>query len=236
MTPDSKAREHEVAVAERVRPRDVVLFAITIAALAAAPWAMSSAGSEPVTYQDSSGSDSEAPAWMGILVPLVPLVIWSGLKAYHLLRRPAAAIVGPNGIRLFSEDFTGMYMRHGEPDVDLPWEEVSRVVVWRMPTKVLWLFPAWESRIGVEKTTDWFGVTQREPTEQQLESKEARPDGTPVRLGAMLNSRSVRLSPSGALPIATAAARFAPGVKVVDERRFGKRMIINPKAARQGER
>ncbi|WP_205325360.1 hypothetical protein [Glycomyces sp. YM15] len=234
MTPESKAREHEVEVAERVRPRDAVLFAIAVAAMAASPWAFSSAGTELVTYEDSSGSESEAPAWVGVLVPLVPLLLWSGFKAYHLLRRPAAAIVGPHGIRLFSEAFTGMYMRHEEPDVDLPWEEVARIVLWRMPCRVLWLIPAWEARIGVEKTNDWYGVSQREPTEKQLRSREARPDGSPVRLGAMLNSRSVRLSPRRAVPIAEAAARFAPRVEVVDERFLGKRATITPKPARRG--
>jgi hypothetical protein len=232
MTPESNAREPEIIVAERVRPRDMVLFAITLAALAVAPWAIASAGSEPVSYQNSSGSDSEAPAWLGVLVPLVPLAIWSGLKAYCLLRRPAAAIASPGGIRLYSEDVAGMYARHTEPDVDLPWEEVARIVVWRIRTKVLWLIPAWEARIGVEKTTDRYGVTQREATEEQLQSRESRPDGSPIRLGAMLNSRSVRLSPRGAVPIAAAAARFAPRVEVVDERCFGKPATIKSKPSR----
>lgn len=82
MAPNRDAREHEITVAERVRPRDVLLFAITLAALAAAPWAMMSAGSDLVTYQNSSGTDSEAPAWMGVLVP----------------PRAAAGVVGDQGV------------------------------------------------------------------------------------------------------------------------------------------
>jgi hypothetical protein len=230
MTPDSDAGE--IAVTERVRPRDVVLFAITAAALAAAPWMLISAGSEPVAYRNSTGGDSEASTWLGVLVPLVPLLAWAGIKAYHLTRRSVAAIAGPGGIRLFSEDFGGMYARFREPDVDLTWEEVERVVVWRLRTKLLWLFPAWESRVGVEKTTDRYGVTQREPTEAQRRSNESRPDGSPVRLGSMLNSRSVRLSPRGAARIAEAAARFAPGVEVVDERLHGRSETLGPNPSR----
>ncbi|SDE16400.1 hypothetical protein [Glycomyces harbinensis] len=230
MTPVSDAGE--VAVIERVRPRDVVLFAITAAALAAAPWMLISAGSDPVAYRNATGGDSEAPIWLGVVVPLVPLLVWSGIKAYHLTRRPVAAIAGPGGIRLFSEDSGGMYARFREPDVDLPWEEVERVVVWRLRTRPAWLFPAWESRVGVEKTTDRYGVTQRGPTEAQRRSREARPDGSPVRLGSMLNSRSVRLSPRGAVRIAEAAARFAPGVEVADERFHGRSETLGPKPSR----
>jgi hypothetical protein len=232
MRPDPEAGEFAVTVAERVRPRDVVLFAITVALLAAAPWMMISAGTEPVEYRDANGLESRAPAWLGVLVPLVPLLCWSGFKAHHLLRRPTAAAVGPEGVRLYSEGIAGGYMRLEEPDVDLPWEEVDRVVVWRLRVKLLWLIPAWESRVGVEKTTDWYGVTQREPTERQRRSRGARRDGSPVRLGAMLHSRSVRLSPRGAVRIATAAARFAPRVKVVDERVFGRSDRISPKSSR----
>ncbi|MCD0445740.1 hypothetical protein LO763_19205 [Glycomyces sp. A-F 0318] len=227
---------HETAVVERVRPRDLVLFAVTAALLVALPWMLVSAGSEPVSYRDSQGMDAEAPAWVGVLVLFVPLLGWSGLKAFHLLRGPAAAVVGPGGIKLFPEAVGGLYLRDEEPDVDLPWDEVERVVLWRIRRKWLWFVPVWESRVGVEKTTDWYGVSQREPTAKQRRSREARPDGSPVRLGAMLNARSVRLAPRGARAIAAAAARFAPGVAVVDERFFGRPQVVEVRPGRDRRR
>lgn len=229
MTPPTA---HAVSVAERVRPQDLVLFAISAVAVAAAPWMLMSAGSEPVTYRDAQGNDSEAPAWVGVLVVLVPLLGWAGLKLFHLLQRPAAAVVGPDGIRMFDEGLDGLYLRDDDPDVNLPWDEVVRVVVWRRRRKWLGFIPVWESRIGVEKTTDWYRVSQREPTEKQRQSPEARTDGSPVRLGSMLYARSVRLGPHGGKAIATATARFAPHVKVVDERFFGKSQVIEPDAKR----
>lgn len=231
MTPPA-AGPGEVTVTERVRARDLVLFAITAVAIVAAPWMLMSAGSEPVPYENSQGADAEAPAWVGVLVFLVPLLGWSGIKAYYLLKHPAAAIVGPDGIRLFDEGGGGLYLRHDEPHVRLAWDEVERVVLWRLRRKSLGFIPAWESQVGVEKPNDWYAVSQREPTEKQRESPEARPDGSPVRLGAMLNARSVRLGPHGAKAIATAAARFAPHVEVADERRFGKPKSIEPDAKR----
>jgi hypothetical protein len=225
-TPESTT-DHEVAVAERVRPRDLVLFAVTAAAIVATPWVLTSAGSDPIAYRDSRGLDTEAPAWTGVLVYLVPFLAWSGMKAFHLLRRPAAAIVAPNRIRLFPE-IAGLYMRAETPRVDLPWDEVERIVVWRIRRRWLWCIPGWESRVGVERTTDWYEVAQREPTKKQQASRDVRRDGSPVRLGAMLNARSVRLAPRGAATIAAAAARFAPGVQVVDERFPGKPRVILP--------
>ncbi|MCH7230536.1 hypothetical protein L0U85_06665 [Glycomyces sp. L485] len=232
MTRSSDVREFEVAVADRLRTRDLVLFAIAVAALVAAPWMMIGAGSDPVSYRDASGFEKETPAWMGVPILLAPLLGWSGIKAYHLLRRPAAAIVGPDGIRLYPEGLHGLYMRMTVPVVDLPWGEVEQVVLWRLRRKLLWLFPAWESHVGVEKTTEWYEVSQREPTERQRQSREVRPNGSPVRLGSMLKSRSVRLSPRAAVQIAEAAARFAPRVKVVDERYHGRSELIEPNPSR----
>jgi hypothetical protein len=221
--------DHEVAVAERVRPRDLLLFAITAVAIAATPWMLTSAGSDPIAYRDSRGLDTEAPAWMGVLVYLVPFLAWSGMKAFHLLQRPAAAIIDPDRIRLFPE-IGGLYLRAETPRVDLPWEEVERIVVWRIRRRWLWCIPGWESRVGVERTTDWYEVAQQEPTKKQQASRDFRRDGSPVRLGAMLNARSVRLAPRGATTIASATARFAPSVNVVDERTPGEPQVIQPKS------
>jgi hypothetical protein len=232
VTPSASASNHAVPVPERVRVRDLVLFACTAVAIAATPWMLTSAGSDPIAYRDSRGLDTEAPAWMGVLVYLVPLLAWSGMKAYHLLRRPAAAVLEPGRIRLYPE-IGGLYLRSETPRVDLPWDEVERIVVWRIQRKWLWCLPVWQARVGVERTSDWYEVAQREPTKKQRESREFRRDGSPVRLGAMLNARSVRLSPRAAEAIATAAARFAPGVPVVDERRPGKPEVIEPQPARE---
>ncbi|THV23533.1 hypothetical protein [Glycomyces paridis] len=214
--------EHEVAVAERARVRDVVLFAVTAVAVAATPWMLVSAGSDPVYYRDSRGLDTEAPAWAGVLVYLVPLLAWSGAKLFHLLRSPAAAVVGPGGIRLYGEAIGGLYLRKEEVRVEAPWEQVQRIVLWRKQSKWLWCLPVWQSQVGVLKTSDWYTVSRREPSRRERESREVRRDGSPVRLGAMLRARSVRLSPRGAEAIAAAAARFAPGVEVWDERVHGK--------------
>lgn len=224
----SAPADGEVTVTERVRPHDLVLFAVAIALLVAVPWMLMSAGSDPVSYRDAQGTDTEMPSWLGLLVLIIPFLAWPAMKAYHLVRAPAAAIVGPRGIRLYSEGLGGLYMRLEEPSVDLPWDEIERVVLWRLQRKWLGFIPVRQSQVGVEKTTDWYGVTQREPSEKQRKSAEVRPDGSPVRLGAMLNSRSVRLGPHGAKAIAEAAARFAPRVAVVDERVHGESPAIAP--------
>lgn len=221
--------EGEVAVTERVRPHDLVLFAIALALVVFTPWMLVSAGSELVLYRNEQGLEVETPAWVGVLMLLVPFLGWAAVKAYHLLRRPVAAVVGPGGVRLHAESVSGLYLRDEEPSVDLPWDEIVRVVLWRERRTWFGFVPVWQSQVGVEKTTDWYGVSQREPTAKQRQSRESRKDGSPIRLGAMLRSRSVRLGPHCAEAIATAAARFAPRVEVVDERVFGRSPVIEPR-------
>lgn len=230
MPPDSTDDGSQVAVAERLRPFDLALFTVTAAVLAATPRMLIDAGTETVEYRDhQTGRDLEGPAWMGVLVFVLPLLAWAGAKAYHLLARPAAAVLDPRGVRLYPEGAGGLYARSDTPAVDLSWDEVDRVVVWRLRKRWLRFIPGWESQVGVQKPDEWHEVSQREPTTKQRNSPEARRDGTPVRLGSMLKSRSVRLSPRAARRLAAAVERFAPHVQVADERVFGKSRRIEPK-------
>ncbi|HEU5130393.1 MAG TPA: hypothetical protein VFU12_20610 [Glycomyces sp.] len=230
MTPDRTDDGPQVAVAERPRPFDLALFAVTAVVLAATPWMLVDAGTETARYRDhQTGRDLEGPAWMGVLVFVLPLLAWAGMKAYHLIARPAAAVLDRRGARLYPEAVGGLYMRSGTPRVDLPWDEIDRMVVWRLRKRWLGCIPGWESRVGVQKTDEWHEVSQREPTPKQRSSPASRRDGTPVRLGSMLKSRSVRLSPRAARRLASAAERFAPRVQVADERVPGESRTIEPK-------
>ncbi|MEU6860182.1 hypothetical protein AB0B28_15070 [Glycomyces sp. NPDC046736] len=214
------------AVHERIRPQDAVLFLVTAALLVALPWMLVSAGSEPVEYRDQRTlTDVTVPAWSGLLAFVIPFLVWPGMKAWYLLKKPAAAKLGPGGMRLF-DDFSGLYLRQGAKKVNLGWDEVRRVVLWRRRTLWLKCIPGWTSQVGVEKRDDWYEADLREPTAKDLNSREHRPDGSPIRLGCMLRSRSVRLSPAAFNHLAAEIARFAPQVEVVDERTFGKRRVL----------
>ncbi|MQM24608.1 hypothetical protein [Glycomyces albidus] len=227
MMPPQDSRE-ETAVADRLRPHDLVLFAVAIALVAALPWMLASAGSEPVEYRDhQTGQDRTAPAWVGVLVFAVPLLAWSAMKAWNLFAGPAAATLGPGGLRLY-EEVGGLYLRRDVPDVDVPWSEVHRIVLWRRRIRWLGFVPGWTTQVGVEKTGDWYQVSRKEPTARELASREHRPDGSPIRLGSMLSARSVRLTPAAARRLAAAVAKYAPSVAFVDERIAGESRAVEP--------
>lgn len=218
----------ETAVPDRLRIHDLVLFILTLALLAALPWMLMSAGSEPVEYRDQRTlNDVTVPAWLGLLAFVVPFLVWPGMKAWYLLQRPAAATLGPGGIRLY-DDVGGLYARKDAKTVNLSWGEVQRIILWRKRTHWLWIIPGWTTQAGVEKPDDWYQVSRREPTAAERGNPGHRDDGSPIRLGAMLKSRSVRLGPAAFKDLAQAAARYALHVEIVDERFHGKRLVLRP--------
>ncbi|WP_026922645.1 hypothetical protein [Glycomyces arizonensis] len=225
----------EITVTERVRTADLVWFAITAALVAATPWMLMDASGETVEYRDSRGMWQEGPAEVGLLLLVAAVVLSVGLKAFNLLRGPVAVGMDGKGIRLFADAGWGMHLRKDAPVVAVPWDEVERLVVWRRPGKLLGLIPVRTTMLGVEKSSNWYEVSQREPSERQRRSEGHRKNGVPVRLGHMMLAQSVRLSGRAAADVATGAARFAPGVEVVDERRAGAREVIAPKAERNAK-
>ncbi|MCD0447267.1 hypothetical protein LO763_26995 [Glycomyces sp. A-F 0318] len=215
------ASRNEVTVHERPRPHDLVLFAVVLALLVALPWMLVSAGSEPVDHRDQyTRTNMTVPAWLGILALIVPFLVWPGMKAWNLLARPAAATLGPGGIRLY-DDTRGTYARSKK--VNLAWAEVQRIVLWRRRSRWLGFIPVWTTRVGIEKRGDGCEDGRHEPTAEERSSPGHRSDGSPIRLGAKLDSRSVRLGPAAFKDVAQAAARYAPHVEAVDERVFGGR-------------
>ncbi|WP_205324539.1 hypothetical protein [Glycomyces sp. YM15] len=216
----------ETAVHERIRPCDLALFLVTFAFLVALPWMLVSAGSEPAEYRDQrSNTTFTVPDWLGLLAFFVPFLVWPGMKAWNLLAKPAAATLGPGGMRLY-DDIRGSYAREGRKTVNLSWSEVQRIVLWRKRVRWLGCIPGWTSQVGVEKRGDRHEVSRREPTAEERSSPGHRPDGSPIRLSAELHSRSVRLGPAAFKEVARAAARYAPQVEVVDERVHGDRRIL----------
>jgi hypothetical protein len=211
------ASRSETAVHDRLRIHDLVLFVLTLALLAALPWMLASAGSEPVEYDQRTLDDVTVPAWLGLLMFVVPFLVWPGMKAWYLLQKPAAATLGPGGIRLY-DDLGGLYARKEARTVNLSWQEVRRIVLWRKRTRWLLIIPGWTAQVGVEKRDDWYQVSRREPTPAERSDPGHRADGSPIRLGAMLKSRSVRLGPTAFKDLAQAAARYAPQVEFADER------------------
>ncbi|WP_344484297.1 hypothetical protein [Glycomyces endophyticus] len=215
-------------MSDTLRTHDLVVIVLAIALIALLPWLLASAGSEPAEYRDHrTGRDMTAPAWVGVLVFALPFVVWAGMKAWNRAAKPTAATVGPGGVRLHRE-IAGLYLRGETPAVDLAWSEVRRMVLWRRRKRWLGVLPGWETRVGVERTDDWYQVSRRDPTPSELQSRGHRKDGSPVRLGSMLHTRSVKLTPRAARRLAAAVARYAMGVEFADERTPGKPRPVEP--------
>ncbi|GAA2286545.1 hypothetical protein GCM10009853_047110 [Glycomyces scopariae] len=227
MMPPKDSRE-ESAVSDTLRAHDLVIIVLAVALLAVLPWLLASAGSEPADYRDHrTGRDMTAPAWVGVLVFALPFIVWAAMKAWNRAAKPVAATVGPGGVRLFPE-IGGLYLRGETPAVDLPWSEVRRLVLWRRRKRWLGFLPGRETRVGVERTDDWYQVSRRDPTPKELASLDHRKDGSPVRLGSMLHTRSVKLTPKAARRLAKSVARYAMGIDFTDERTLGKAHPVEP--------
>lgn len=217
-----------IAVPDRVRLGDLLWFATAAVLIAVTPWMFISSAGETAEYRTEQGSYAETPVAFPLAIFLLIVLAWAGTKAYFLLRRPVVARIGSEGVRLFPEGVRGLRRRQDTPAVDVPWNEVRRLILWDRSEKLLFFIPGKRTQLGVEKINDAYSVVQKEPTEQQRQSRDHRDNGSPVRLGSMLLSRSVEFPPRGAKAVATAVAAFAPNVQVLDERRFGKPQVVEP--------
>ncbi|GAB3649395.1 hypothetical protein [Glycomyces tarimensis] len=233
MTAQDRRPNDEITIADRIRLGDLLWFTTAAALVAATPWMFMDSAEETVVYRSSGGVDTETSVPLTLAFFLLIVVAWTAAKAFYLLRGPVVAKIDAEGLRLFSEGIRLLHVRRDTPSVDLPWNEVQRLIVWRQQTRILGLFPGWRTRLGVEKTGDYYTVSQKEPSAKERASKEHRENGSPVRLSQTLLSRSVGLSPLCLRAVAEAVADFAPDIEVVDERRRGKTHVIKPRRSRE---
>ncbi|THV41271.1 hypothetical protein [Glycomyces buryatensis] len=225
-------KSSEIVVADRVRLGDLLWFAAAAAGVVATPWILIDSSDETVEYRDANGFEGETVAVIPLAALLFLTFAWVATKAYHLLRGPAAGRFGPDGVRLYPEGIRSLRIREDTPAAEAPWDEVKRLVLWHRREKLLFFIPGWRTQLGLEKTIDYYAITAKEPTEKQRTSADHRKDGSPVRLGHMLLSRSVEFHPRGARSVADAVAAFAPHIEVVDERRHGVSRVIEPQSGR----
>ncbi|MFG3339611.1 hypothetical protein [Glycomyces sp. NPDC048151] len=206
--------EHAV-VRETVAPVNWVWAAIGLATLAAVPFVVAAAGNEEITVRNlrSWGPETETYAWAP------PLYIAAAILGYAALRiifmREAVVRTDARGIRLRAK---------GSPRAD--WADVDRVVFW-------------DRRIGRRRRTH-VGIVRRSERGENFARAAAtrtwtaadiRPNGVPDWLPGGIQKHSAALDFRRAPQVAEAVARFAPHVRVTDEREPGRAATV-PKPAR----
>jgi hypothetical protein len=231
MSANDGSRRDEVVIGDRAHLNDLLWFAAALVVIAAIPAIWVEASGETIEWRDENFIDRESPGWLVFPAFFAAVLFWPALKAYFLLRGPAAARLDRERLLLYPDASPGfgaaLHLRAGAPTVDVPWDKVDRVVIWRLRRRWLGVVPGWEPQVGVLLVDGWYEVAQREPTKRQRESREHRKNGAPVRLPAMLKQRSVRLHAGAARKIADAVAEVAPQVAVVDERRPGTSKVVS---------
>ena len=226
------ARSGEVAIADRFGAFDVAALVLALALLAAAPFLIADVAGETIEYRRGL-RDETSPGWIAGPVVIVLGLVWPAWRLIPLMSRMTAVRMDAERLRLYAEiPAGGNFRTHPDARVNIPWDEVDRLVVWRLRVKRFGFVPGWRPQLGVVRTVDQYGITQREPSKRQRLSEDARKDGVPVRLGHMMKARSVKLSPARAGKVAEAVRRLAPHVAVVDEREAGRSPKIEPPTPR----
>ena len=200
MAAADRPRSPEIVVKEWVRPGDLLWLAAGVALVAAVMWIQVAV---PVGDQVRVGTDSAFPKYADthrtpLQLPMIAALGWVGAKFASQLKSPLAARLDQDGIRLYADTRFGLRMTVGAPKAEAPWSAIGRMVLRRRRSRRLGFLPVWTTVLSFE-----------------------RPSGR--RYGT-----SASLSPWSLRKVAAGAARFAPHVEVVDERRQGKRRVVGP--------
>jgi|GEM_PF-5746071 len=206
-----------VTIRAGVNWRDLAWFGFGLLGLTVLIVIVATAGDESITTRDPrTRADGDTPVWLGGLILMPVVLFWPAVRAWSLLAGRPLAVIDATGIRLFKASFADF--RQSTPSVDVTWDQVDRIVLWRLRAGQVAGVAWWRTRLGVELSGDYYEIHAKDPTAQQRASRDVRKDGVPRRFGVMMKARSVAASPRRLGAIATAAARFAPRVPVVDER------------------
>lgn len=210
-----------ITVRDRVRAPGWFGLALGIATLVVTPPAMIAAGSDTVyAWNDvTMAYDRETWAWAGPLYIGTAAFGFSVLLVICLLRRPKVLLADSSGIRL-----------HGKGNARAKWEELDRVVVWRRRVRRFGLVPGWRPQVGLVRDTERTRGFQRSAGAKHWGPRDLRDNGVPEWLPGGIQKHSARLSHRRTPEVAAAVARFAPHLRVVDERFPGRSEPVSPPA------
>ncbi|MEU8222519.1 hypothetical protein [Kribbella sp. NPDC048915] len=197
MAPDSR----EITINEWFRPADLLWLAVGVLAIATGVWVLASV---PEGDFVEVGNNSAYPQGVDthrapLLVPLIAVLGFIGLKFGLQLRYPLAARIDRYSVKLYARTGRlGLRFRPGPPLAEAPWDAISRIVLRYRRTKVLNLIPTRTTVLTFE-----------------------RPNGKPY-------GHTATLSPWSLPAVAAATARFAPQIQVTDERNPNNPRIHTP--------
>lgn len=209
----------QVAVTDRVQAPGWFGLALGIATLAVTPPAMVAAGSGEAYRWNPATMDYDSQTWAWAQ----PLYIGAAALGFSLvlmiffLRRPKVLHVDAEGIRL-----------RGKGDARAKWEDLDRVVVWRRRVERLGFIPGRRPQIGLVRDTERTRAFRRAADAKRWGPDDLRDNGVPEWLPGGIQKHSARLSHRCAPEVAAAVARFAPRLRVVDERFPDRAVPVSP--------
>lgn len=163
MPPRSPSESAEIAVADRFGVFDWVALAL----LALAPFLIADVAGETIEYRQGL-QDRTSPGWIAGPVVILLGLVWPAWRLIPLARRMTAVRMDRERIRLYA-DFPagGNFRSHPAAKVDVPWDEVDRLVVWHLRVKRFGFLPGRRPQLGVVKTADQYGIAQQEPSQRR---------------------------------------------------------------------
>lgn len=208
-----------ITVRDRVQAPGWFGLALGIATLMVTPPAMAAAGSDTVYAWNelTMAYDRETWAWTRPLYVGTAAFGFSVLLVILFLRRPKVLFADSSGIRF-----------HGKANARAKWDELDRVVVWRRRVKRFGLVPGWRPQVGLVRDTERTRAFQRNADAKRWGPGDLRDNGVPEWLPGGIQKHSARLSHRRAPEVAAAVARFAPRLRVVDERYPGSAEPVSP--------
>lgn len=202
-----------ITVRDRVQAPGWFGLALGVATLVVTPLAMIRAGSGTIYYLDqiTMEYDDESWAWTSPLYVGTAALGVSLVLVIFFLRRSKVLRADAEGIRL-----------HGKGNARVKWEELDRVVVWRMRVKRFGFLPGWRPQVGLVRDTERTRAFQRTADAKRWGPEDVRGNGVPDWLPGGIQKHSARLSHRLAPEVAAAVSRFAPHLRVIDERSPGR--------------
>lgn len=207
-----------ITVRDRVQWPGWFGLALGVVTLVVTPLAMIDAGSGTVYYWNevTMGFDDESWAWTRPLYLGTAALGLSLVLVVFSFRRSKVLRADAEGVRL-----------HGKGNAHVKWEELDRVVLWRRRVRRFGFLPGWRPQVGLVRDTERTRAFQRTADAKRWGPEDLRGNGVPEWLPGGIQKHSARLSHRLAPEVAAAVSRFAPRLRVVDQRAPGRPVPVS---------
>ncbi|MGH8881857.1 MAG: hypothetical protein ACRD0P_31670, partial [Stackebrandtia sp.] len=137
-----------IDIHDGLKRRDLAWFGVAVLAMLVLVPMLLNADGETITTVDSrTRAEGQTPVWLGALIMMPVALFWPAVRCWSLLTRRRVATADTDGIRLYKTSFADF--RNNVPVVNVAWDEVDRIVLWRWRTRTIGSLSLWRTQVGV---------------------------------------------------------------------------------------